>query len=220
MGAEWIGFEYPRTAAGEPTTFINTQKTLISENSAAVITSGCAENEIIAACKLLNYGFTQEGILYWNYGTEGVSYTINEEGKPVFTDAILKHQLGATEALKQYTGAWSAGVTVQQLDMVYQKNAPEAVEAVQKWMKNSVSRERRVPSLLFEESERDILTDLESKVDTYIEEMALKFVTGQESLSDKNWESYKKQVKDYGEDKMMKYYREAYKEHTERELKK
>ena len=192
----------------------------MQNNSGAVITSGCSEQEIIAACKLLNYGFTQDGILYWNYGTEGVSYTINAEGKPVFTDTVMKHPLGATEAFKLYTGAWSAGVTVQQLDMVYQKNAPEAVEAVQKWMKNTISREKRVPSLLYAEEDRDALTDLESKVDTYIEEMALKFVTGQESLDDANWNAYKKQVKDYGEDKMMQYYRDAYKEYKNRELKK
>ena len=220
MKADWVGFEYPRTAEGAPTTYINTQKTLLQNNSGAVITSGCSEQEIIAACKLLNYGFTQDGILYWNYGTEGVSYTINAEGKPVFTDTVMKHPLGATEAFKLYTGAWSAGVTVQQLDMVYQKNAPEAVEAVQKWMKNTISREKRVPSLLYAEEDRDALTDLESKVDTYIEEMALKFVTGQESLDDANWNAYKKQVKDYGEDKMMQYYRDAYKEYKNRELKK
>ena len=211
MKSEWIGMEYPRTAKGEPTTFINTRDNLRTDSgAAAVITTGCAENEIIAACKLLNYGFTEEGILYWNYGTEGVSYTISEEGKPVFTDTILKNPLGITEAMKQYTGAWSAGVTIQQLNMVYQKNAPEAVEAVQKWMKNSEARKHITPSLVIDEQYRDEVTDINSKVNTYIEEMALKFVTGQVELNDKNWESFKKRIKDYGDDEATKHYANAY----------
>lgn len=209
-GAEWMGIEYPREAPGAPTKYIYTEAGKRSANNAAVITTSSSEEEIIAACKLLNYGFTEDGILYWNYGQEGVSYEINENGEPQFTKLVTEDPLGITEACVKYTGTHAAGISIQQWSYAKAKFAPEAVEAVTKWVSNTVAKDYILPTTPKEADVAAQVTDYKSSIATYVNEMALKFVTGKEPLNDANWKKYLKQLEGYGLNDLLKLEQEAY----------
>jgi putative aldouronate transport system substrate-binding protein len=209
-GAEWMGIEYPREAAGVPTKYIYIEKGLRSTTNAAVITTSCSEQEIIAACKLLNYGFTEDGILYWNYGKEGVSYVLDENGQPQFTDVVTSDALGISEACKKYTGTFAAGISIQQRAYVDAKFAKEASEAVEKWITNTEAKKYILPTTAKTTAVAAELNDAKSMISTYVKEMALKFVTGTEELTDANWQKYLNQLESYGLSRVLQIEQDAY----------
>ncbi len=212
-GAQWMGIEYPREEAGAPTKYIYTEAGKRSANNAAVITSSCSEEEIIAACKLLNYGFTEDGIIYWNYGKEGVSHEIDENGEPKFTELVTNDPLGISEACVKYTGTHGAGISIQLWSYSSSKFAPEAVDAVNKWVSNTVAKDYILPTTPKEGDVAAQVTDYKSSIATYVNEMALKFVTGKESLSDANWNKYLKQLEAYGLSDLLKLEQKAYEDY-------
>jgi putative aldouronate transport system substrate-binding protein len=55
---------------------------------AMAVTTECATPEI--AVKFLNYGYTEEGYMLYNYGIEGETYNI-VDGKVVYTDKMLNN---------------------------------------------------------------------------------------------------------------------------------
>lgn len=180
-GADWVGISYPVPEEGDVVEFIQTRRTSYDEKG-AVISATSTEEEIIAACQLLNYGFQKDGIMFWNYGEEGVAYTM-ENGKPVFTDLITKDERGMTEAFKDYIGQHSAGIGVVLKEQTAIKNHPTTVEAQATWVANTDAEKYYMPTLILSDEDNTTYTDTWAAIDTYIQEMALKFVTGDADLA-------------------------------------
>ena len=42
--------------------------------------------------QMLDYAYTQEGFLFWNYGVEGESWVMGDDGIPKFTDLVNNDQ--------------------------------------------------------------------------------------------------------------------------------
>ena len=53
-----------------------------------VITTTADEDTMKLCLQMLNYAYTEEGMLYWNYGDEGVSWEYDEDGVPQFTSLV------------------------------------------------------------------------------------------------------------------------------------
>ena len=213
-GAEWVGVSYVRTAEGAPTTYIYTDRQLYSMGFGAMITTACSEEELIAALQFLNYGYTEEGIMYWNYGTEGETYTIDANGEVQFTELITADEQGLSQALTKYTGASSAGLTVQQAHLVQIKNDPVSAEAVYKWIDNTVAAEYVLPSLAYSEEDTLTYNDITTAMKTYVSEMALKFVTGDESLD--NFDKFVEELNEYGMQEVLEIMQGGYERYLER----
>lgn len=71
-----------------------------------IITPDCSNKE--AAVQFLNYGYTKEGSLLFNFGIEGESYTM-ENDMPTYTELIMHNPEGLTKqlAMAQYMRSWS-----------------------------------------------------------------------------------------------------------------
>lgn len=195
-GAKWVGFEYARTAPGEPTNFIDITYSLGNVNNAALVTTSSTEEELIEALKLLNYGFTEEGILYWNYGKEGVSYTLDANGEPQWTDLVKNDEGGLERGAKRYAGAYNAPISIQLESYVKSTKSEVANEAVYKWINNTEAQKYVLPSTGKTADELSVYNDIKATINTYVEEMALKFVTGDESLD--NFDAFVKELDNKG----------------------
>lgn len=195
-GAQWVGFSYPRTAEGAPTKYIQTEAQTAVPYMGAMITTSSSEEELIAAIEFLNYGFSEEGMLYWNFGEEGVSYEEAEDGSLRFTELITADERGSSEALKDYTGMYSVGIGVQMADMVKAKNNEASAAAVYIWTENTEAAKYVLPSYSRTEDEQVLYNDINTQLYTYVSEMALKFVTGEESLD--NFDKFVEQMNAYG----------------------
>lgn len=195
-GAKWVGIEYPRTEAGAPTNWIQTQN-LINIRSTAV-TKGASEEEMIASLQWLNYGFTEEGFMYQNFGIEGESYNVDANGNVEYTDA-LKNEDGTlnTSSLTKYTGNVSAAIGgIQAHQNIRLKNNPVAVDALYKWVENTEVREHFLPAFHVGAEDSATYTDKMTLINTRASEMAMKFVVGEESLD--KFDDFVKELESYG----------------------
>lgn len=179
-GAEWIGIPYPGLTSGAAACTIQTED-MVGPVS-AVISTSCPEEKVELALRWLDYGFSEEGFRYWNYGEEGVSYTMTN-GEPTFTELITKAPEGLNAAIQKYIGTAGNGITIQAEGMVKQKNDIAAVEAANTWVQNQDSQKHLYPAgatMTAEESNEH--TILMTPISTYVKEMGLKFMVGDESI--------------------------------------
>lgn len=205
-GAEWIGVSYPVAQEGDA--IVATQMEDTVQNYVAAVTTSCSDENLPLALRWLDYGFTEEGYMYWNYGTEGVSYTM-EDGVPTFTDTVLNDPAGTRYGLDKYIGTQWAGISKQAEGMVKQKNAPESVAAVDLWVENNEMTEHLMPygvTLTTEESTE--YSSLATSINTYASEMALKYLTGEESLD--NFDSFVETLNGMGLERVLEIQQAAY----------
>jgi putative aldouronate transport system substrate-binding protein len=172
----------------------------------AAISAGAKNPEQIAAW--LDYGYSQEGFLLYNFGVEGESYTMVDK-KPKFTDLILHNPKGLTiaQALSTYSLLGSGGPFEYSGDGYVQYNPyPEQIDAKAVWAKADHSKLLPPVSLTSDEQGKyaAIMTDLE----TYKNEMIDKFITGAESLD--KFDDYIKTLKKLGIEDATKLYQAAY----------
>lgn len=206
-GAKWVGCPYPVMNKGEKTSAIFCEDPVVP--IVAGITTSCPEEKVELALRWLDYPFSDEGFLYWNFGTEGVSYEM-VDGEPHFTDLILKSELGAAEAAGLYTGEGGWGCGIQALGMVQQKLDPTVVAAGDLWYNGNEDAGSWVyPSAVtMTPDESTESSTIYNSMDTYVKEMALKFITGEESLDD--FDTFVQTLNDMGAERMLEIRQAAY----------
>lgn len=208
-GADWIGMASPRTAEGEPTCKIDTRRCVSFTGSGGLMVStSTTEEELIDALKWMNYGFTEEGLMYWNYGEEGVSYTLDENGEVQWTELVAEDPDGLNEALKKYAGRYGGGPSVQLARMVYLKNAPSSADAVYAWTENTNASQYCIPSLSYSTEDQQRFVDLYVPMDSYVYEMSQKFVIGEESMD--NFDDFVDTLYEMGLEELLEIQQAAY----------
>ena len=188
----------------------------IVRGTGVAISSSCKNVEL--ACNFLNYGYTDAGHDYWNFGTEGVSYTIVKDNPyytHAFTDKVMKAEgLSVQQGMAQYCRAWDGGPFGQDPEYIYQFFArQQQKDALNNWVKTDVAK-YKLPPITVSQERADEYASLTSEVNTYISEQSAKFITGELSLD--KFDEYKKTLKDMGVEKINEYMQEAYDEYQSR----
>lgn len=216
-GAKWVGFQFPATEVGAPITFHNVKTRL--QAYVATVTTSSTEEELIAALKFLNYGYTEEGMRYHNFGEEGTHYTLDANNEIVLTDLMTKDEGGLDAAFKKYTGAHTnLFATIQMSKLVELKNSKAAADAVSKWVENSEAMEYLLPSLVLTSEEQTRFNELNTALTSYVYETALKFAAGKESLD--KYEEYEKTIYEMGLQECLDIYQAAYDRYISRTISK
>lgn len=180
---EWTAAPYPVINKGDSPEFVQMDGNPF--NLGAAITTSCKDVEL--AARFLDYGYTEEGRMYWNFGTEGESYNL-VNGEPVYTDAVLNYPEGINKALDKYIGTQGAGMSIQDERMWRQKNLAVAAEGVEIWTSDNLMKTHALPVITPTTEETNELSALENAIKTYMEEMYYKFLYGEESLD--NFDKY------------------------------
>ena len=182
-GAEWVGVSYPRTEAGAPTTMIQYGSSL-ANGYKVCITTNCDEEKIPTILAWMNYPYTEAGMKYYNFGQEGVSYTLDDNGTPQWTDLVEKHPNGKEVGIATWSMMPGQCIGVQMFDFVNSRNLPIAVEAQKIWIENTDAGKHLVPTLTLTEDEALTYSDIWAACNTFVEESALAFITGEKSLDE------------------------------------
>ncbi|HEX3046535.1 MAG TPA: extracellular solute-binding protein, partial [Bacillota bacterium] len=169
-----------------------------ANNGSAAISATCKDPE--AAVRLLDYAYSDAGNLLYNFGIEGISYTM-KGGYPTYTELILHNpaKLPNTTIMSKYMRAHTNGPFVQDkryLEQYYE--LPQQKEAMKIWSKTEVLKYTLPPvtSTALESAE---LAQIMNEIVTYTDEMTLKYIMGVESLD--TFDNYVAQVKKMGIDR-------------------
>lgn len=205
--ANWVGMGYARTEEGAPTSMIQSLAQR-GTGQGTYITKSCSEEKLKVALAWLNYGWTEEGNMYWNFGEEGVSYTVDAEGKVAWTDLITKDEMGLSAAVAKYTGASGSAPVVQKADLVRLRNSQQAADAVYLWIDNTEAPSHVLPSLVKTEAETDIYSTKMTPISTYINEEVVKFLVGDRDFSE--FDAFIAKIKEMGIEDVLAVQQAAY----------
>ncbi|WP_248924031.1 extracellular solute-binding protein [Paenibacillus hamazuiensis] len=163
----------------------------------------------VAAVKLLDFMIGPEGSDLQNWGVEGKSYT-TEGGKKKFTDAVMKSPEGfvPSEAVKKYALPTTGMVKVMDYNAwaAFELRYPEAEEANKVWF--DADRSLLLPALSFKGNESQEIGSIMSEVNTYVKEMWIKFIMGNEPID--NYGKFVDTLKKMGIDKAIQIEQAAY----------
>ena len=175
--------------------------------ASAAISSQC--KNVKAAVWLLDWLYSEEGQICYNFGIEGESYEM-KDGKPVYTDLIMNNPDGMSvaQALAAYTRASTSGAGIQSEDYIDQYYAQDnQKKALELSMKTDMGEHMFPPTSVSEENQ-DRYSEIMSQVKTLADEMEASFICGTTPMSE--WDSYQQKLKDAGIEEAVQMMQEAY----------
>ncbi len=201
----------PVLKKGEKSDFGQKDNIYVPQNSAA-ITASCKNIEL--AARFLDYAYSEEGSLLLNFGIEGESYEMTEDG-PVYTDLITNNPDGLTmsQALSHYMmlGSGPYVQNVQYIDQYYQYDQQK--NALKIWSDTNAAA-HKLPQTTFTSEESKSAATITNNLSTYVDEMWMKFITGIEPLD--KFDEYQAQLKQLGLEEVLGYYDAALKRYNKR----
>ncbi|ASA19839.1 extracellular solute-binding protein [Paenibacillus donghaensis] len=135
------------------------------------------------AVKMLDYGYSEQGHMLFNFGTEGVSYTM-KDGYPKFTDLLMSNpdKLAPSQAMSLYIRGNTMGPFVSDKRVSEQYlNMPEQQAAVALWQKTDMAK-YQIPLVTPTPEESAEFANIMADVNTLVDEMTLKIILGTEPL--------------------------------------
>ena len=202
-GADWVGLQFP---TGDDGTLAQVPGGLGMNNGVAMITTAVPYESLELVMRALDFAYTEKGHLFWNFGRQGVSWDFDEDGNPAFLPLVTEDPDGLTSAIEKFSGSVWGGNTIQSTALLHMKNSPESIEAANLWFYPNYERgltwRHRIPvgmSLTRHESNRYGV--LRTSIATYVEEMAVRFITGLTSFD--YWDNYVARVNSMGAPEML-----------------
>jgi putative aldouronate transport system substrate-binding protein len=185
---------YPVLRAGERPKF--GQKSHAFAGTGSVAISGKSKH-VKEAVQLLDYGYSPEGHMLFNFGIEGLSYEM-VDGYPKYTDIIMNNPDGLTpaEALSVYTRANYFGPFVQDRRYIEQYyHLPQQKEAAMIWA-DTDNDLYALPISHKTEQQFAEYSSIMLQVEKIVNEMSLKIIIGAESID--AFDAYKAKMEQAG----------------------
>jgi putative aldouronate transport system substrate-binding protein len=175
---------------------------LYSGTASVAITADSKNKELCA--HWLDYAYGEEGHMLFNFGIEGVSYVM-ENGYPRYTELITNNPNGLTmaDAMGNYMRSQYDGPFVQDKRYHEQYTGYEQQkDAIAKWTDCDEALYQLPQSLTPSQEESSEYTVIMNEINTYCDEMIIKFILGIESLD--NFDNFVKQIEAMGIEKAIK----------------
>lgn len=208
------GATWPVMKAGDRPSFAIPNGVTYS-GTAIAVTSACKDP--VLAVKALDYFYSNEGNTLISWGIEGESYAVGPDGKKTFTDKIMKNpnKKSPQEAILEYAIPLYAFSSVIKSDAYAQMatSLPEQVVARSRWL--DAGSGVNMPKLSVAVENQSDYNSIMNEVNTYVQEMYIKFITGKANLSG-DWDAYVKTLKGMGLETATKYMADSYKRYQSR----
>lgn len=169
----------------------------------AAISTQCKNVE--AAARWLDYAYSEEGHMFYNFGMKGISYNM-ENGYPKYTDDVMKAPQGPREILGKFTPINGAFVNDVKSFEQYSVSRKQQTDAIKTW--TTETEKYLMPEVYPTSSEMEEISTLMNDIKSYVDEMYLKFLFGNEKTD--NMDGYYAQLKKLKVDRAIQLYQNAY----------
>ncbi len=205
-GYSLVGMATPQGAA--KVSYSTKHDFLMTAGHGTIITKSAKNTKEIT--KLIDYMYTEEGQTLLNWGIEGKSYTV-VDGKKTFTDEIFKNKDGKApnQAIAKYslpTNGWPKVMDFEPYSAI-NLIMPEQRNASDKWAQGDYSL-LLSPNVQYAPEESATLGTILNDVNTYKNEMVLKFVMGIEPMT--KYDDFLKTIKNMKIENAVKITQDAY----------
>ncbi|QAY67031.1 extracellular solute-binding protein [Paenibacillus protaetiae] len=186
-----VAAPYPVLNKGEKPKFGQRTDAYSSEGTVAV-TAKSKNAEL--AVKMLDYGYSDEGHMFFNFGTEGVSYNM-VNGYPTYTDLLMKNpdKLAPAQAISMYARGSYNGPFVQDKRYAEQFFALQTQrDAIGVWA-NTDAEKYNLPPITPTPEESTEYATIMNDINTLVDEMTIKIILGDEPVD--SFDSYVQKMK-------------------------
>lgn len=215
-GIKYTAVTFPVNKAGE--TPMYAQKDWPVTDGAAI--AATSQNKQLAA-RLLDYGYSEQGHMLYNFGKEGVSFEFqkNADGavEPIYSDIItnpaVNGGLTMAQSMAKYIRANYGGPFVQDVGYIEQYYTNEEQKKALD-MTASDAWKYKMPNMTYTNEEQKRLNDILTPIYTYREETVAKLISGKLDIS--YIDDYFQKMKDMGVEEAIAIKQSAYDRYLER----
>ena len=221
--AKLAGYEiyivnYPRLHEGQEMRFESTTWDPVpADGIRTVISRDCKDMD--TAMKFLNYGYTKEGAKLFNWGIEGVSYTVDNNGKKIFTDET-KGNGDMPSDPAQYIYKLHFGPKFAEPDVSCNPGTigdPEALKLRLLYSDDKTVNSSGVIFATLTADQSKARASIMKDINTYVDEMTLKFIFGELDI-DESWDEYISTLKSLNIEEAISITQEAVDTFNEKEI--
>lgn len=170
-----------------------TSTSLVTDSTNTYITTCCEDLEI--AMQFLDYLYSEDGILFYNYGFEGIDYTLDENNTPQFTDAVINNEYGVDVTnMLRIRRPYSLCSSLMILYGTAEFNTDLKNEAWEVWSSNMDGSHYIPSNVSMNAEETETSSYYVADIVTYASQMVPQFISGDASLDD--WDSFVAQLKE------------------------
>lgn len=179
------------------------------------VSATCPHVELV--CQWMNFFWTYEGYKMSNYGVEGETFSMNDDGTFEWLDGYV---VGDTEApnaemaidlytMKRFNTFYADH------DRIFPTFTQTALDAVELWNPDDAEDTRNYPdAITFTLDEQATINEYQPDFLTYAQSEVLKFLDGAVALNDDTWASYVDTCVQMGLDDIVAVYQTAYDEYA------
>ncbi len=187
----WIPVPIAKKSDDADKPHFRNQSTLVNAPGRMIITTAAVENGNDVLCaQWIDFRYSEEAAFVLNYGIEGESWNLGEDGLPHYTDIVLNNPDYATsgEARYVYTDG-NMGGSYYMWCFQFDQYPPETFDGYAVWS-GSADCDWMMPAgttMTTEEGEE--YSAVYSDIQTTMQENILKFIVGEKS-TDSDWDAY------------------------------
>jgi|SRR6266545_71420 len=190
-----VGVHYPVLKAGDKPQLGQRDNTYPGSTSAAITT---ANKHVEETVKLLDYAYSEAGGLLFNFGVEGLTYTM-KNGNPIYTDLIMKNpdKLPLAQSMSSHFRSNFSGPFVQDKRYIEQYfQLPEQKDAYKIWQEPT--DEKLMPPITPNQDESRQFAKIMTEVNTRYDEVFAQVLTGAQPIE--TWDTFVGELKQIGID--------------------
>ena len=195
---------------------IGKTNSILKDAYAWSISTNCDPGKIPALLKLVDYFYSEDGILLFNYGTEGYTFDYDADGKPVLSELVTNNDsYDSSAALAIFVTASVPSVFDQARE--YYDLSDLGWEAIERFSSQNIGKNvlpDNITSYLTNE-EASSLSVLSGDVETHIESEILSMITGSTAPTQEAYDSFVEACISMGLNQMDEYYQTAYDRYLE-----
>ncbi|MBQ9309224.1 MAG: hypothetical protein IJ229_14980 [Clostridia bacterium] len=220
-GRPWIGIPYPTADDGSLYSIFGGS----GIGSITGVVTKSADEETLKLClRALDYAYTAEGFMFWNYGIEGESWEMDETtGLPKWTALVADDK--SSDPMIKYNGTTWSGSCIQATNLLYLKNSQASIDADDAWFYLGMGRDtteldkvqeitsgHKWPTgVTFTTEEADELDLYTANLGTYIVEQCTNFLVGNtDANDDAAWNNYLNGLNQYHADRVVELRQNCY----------
>lgn len=203
-GGKLVAAPYPSVKKGEKPKFGHLEN-IASDYETVAISKNC--KNVAVAARYMDYVYTEEGRMFYNFGIEGESYEM-KDGYPTYVLNDNNEFMTSTHTMINLPGMHDKRAYEQTL--IYD----EQVEAFETWAKTDMLS-HKLPSIMpLAEEAADYSSNM-NDINTYVSEMQLGFLLGNIDI-ETEFDNYVQQVKSLGIDDVLNILQNAYERYQNR----
>ena len=184
---------YPVKNVGDRVHFMGPAGMGDTATFSVAISTTCSDPEL--AARWADYQYSPDGYLLTTYGLEGVTYEM-VNGQPKYFDTIEEQPFSEISG-KYLMGSGSP--CIWDFDAEYSMLSEVQIKLTDVW--GDAERDYAMPAISLTTEEGERASVLKADIDTYVAEMILKFITGEETFG--NYDVFLNQVRSMGIDEVI-----------------